>query len=122
MDSFTDQPDPDAERLGQIGCFVVAHGQRRTGVARALLEAACDMLRKQGLSMAEANPSRNATTDGARRRNQLESRELADGSAAAVTVGNASNDSDSVARRLRAFKHGLSTGDPRSCDLAALPE
>jgi len=63
LDSFADEPDPDAERLGQITCFVVARNHRRTGVARALLEAACEMLREDGLSVAEANPSRNASTD-----------------------------------------------------------
>jgi predicted metalloprotease len=56
-----------------------------------------------------------------RKRNIVDSRELEDGSAAAVTVGNVSNDRDSAARRLRAFKHGLGTGDPRSCGLAELP-
>ena len=63
MDSFDDEPDPDAHRLGQITCFVVARDHRRTGVARTLLEAACEMLREQGLSIAEANPSRKASTD-----------------------------------------------------------
>ena len=63
MDSFADEPDPDAERLGQITCFVVARDHRHTGVARALLEAACKMLREQGLTMAEANPSRTAAKD-----------------------------------------------------------
>lgn len=63
LDSFADEPDPDADRLGQITCFVVARSHRRTGVARALLDAACDMLRAQGLSLAEANPSRSASTD-----------------------------------------------------------
>jgi len=63
MDSFADEPDPQAERLGQITCFVVARDHRRTGIARVLLEAACTMLRQQGMAIAEANPSRNAATD-----------------------------------------------------------
>jgi ribosomal protein S18 acetylase RimI-like enzyme len=65
MDGFADEPDPDEARLGQITCFVVAREHRRTGVARALLEAACEMLRQQGLAFAEANPSRNAASDAA---------------------------------------------------------
>ncbi|MEO8060759.1 MAG: GNAT family N-acetyltransferase [Burkholderiales bacterium] len=63
LDSFVDEPDPDTDHLGQITCFVVARSHRRTGVARGLLEAACDMLREQGLALAEANPSRVASTD-----------------------------------------------------------
>jgi GNAT superfamily N-acetyltransferase len=67
LDSFADEPepepDPDSDRLGQITCFAVARSHRRTGVARALLEAACDMLREPGLAWVEANPSRNARTD-----------------------------------------------------------
>mgnify|MGYP000851772265 FL=1 len=56
MDAFSDEPDPDAERLGQITCFVVAKEHRRTGVATALLDAACAHLRAQGLHIAEAAP------------------------------------------------------------------
>jgi ribosomal protein S18 acetylase RimI-like enzyme len=63
LDSFADEPVPDAEHVGQITCFVVAREHRRTGVARALLEEACTMLREQGLRVAEANPSRDATSD-----------------------------------------------------------
>lgn len=63
LDSFADEPIPDAELVGQITCFVVAREHRRTGVARALLEEACAMLREQGLRVAEANPSRDATSD-----------------------------------------------------------
>ena len=35
----------------------------RTGVARALLEEACAMLREQGDRVAEADPLRDATSD-----------------------------------------------------------
>lgn len=63
LDAFADEPDPDGERLGQITCFVVAKAHRRTGIALALLDAACDMLRQQGLQLAEANPSSTATSD-----------------------------------------------------------
>jgi ribosomal protein S18 acetylase RimI-like enzyme len=63
MDAFADEPDPDADRLGQITCFVVAPGHRRTGVARALLEAACAGLKAQGLSVAEAAPKPDVIGD-----------------------------------------------------------
>jgi hypothetical protein len=36
---------------------------QRTGVARALLDAACDQLREQGLDIAEAHPSPRAASD-----------------------------------------------------------
>jgi GNAT superfamily N-acetyltransferase len=63
LDSFADEPVPDAEHVGQITCFVVAREHRRTGVARVPLEEACAMLREQGLRVAEANPSRDASSD-----------------------------------------------------------
>ncbi|MBL0085154.1 MAG: GNAT family N-acetyltransferase [Ideonella sp.] len=63
LESFADEPVPDAEYVGQITCFVVDREHRRTGVARALLEEACAMLREQGLRVAEASPSRDATSD-----------------------------------------------------------
>jgi GNAT superfamily N-acetyltransferase len=63
LDAFADEPDPDAQHLGQITCFVVAKAHRRTGVARALLDAACDLLRQQGVLIAEASPMRSAASD-----------------------------------------------------------
>jgi GNAT superfamily N-acetyltransferase len=63
LDAFADEPDPDAERMGQITCFVVAKAHRRTGVARALLHAACAGLKEQGLAIAEASPHSGAGSD-----------------------------------------------------------
>jgi GNAT superfamily N-acetyltransferase len=63
MDGFADEPDPDTDILGQITCFVVAREHRRTGVAKALLDAACEGLKAQGLSIAEASPKPEVTGD-----------------------------------------------------------
>lgn len=63
MDSFADEPDPDASRMGEITCFVVAMDHRRSGVATSLLHAACDGLRARGLEIAEALPKAEASSD-----------------------------------------------------------
>jgi GNAT superfamily N-acetyltransferase len=65
LDSFADEPDPDAAHLGHITCFVVAPAHRRSGVATALLAAACEGLRAQGLKIAEASPNTHAEGDAA---------------------------------------------------------
>jgi len=62
-EALADEPDPDAARIGTIGCFVVAQPRRRRGVARALLDAACAGFRDQGLAWAEAMPHENAQGD-----------------------------------------------------------
>jgi len=54
--ALDDEPIPDAEQVGTIICFLVEPSHRGRGVARQLLEAACDGLRLQGLCIAEANP------------------------------------------------------------------
>lgn len=58
-----DGPVADADAVGAISCFIVAPHVRRRGVARALLEAACDGFRRDGLRIAEAYP--RAPTDDA---------------------------------------------------------
>jgi ribosomal protein S18 acetylase RimI-like enzyme len=63
LDSFADEPDPDASRIGQITCFVVAKEHRRSGVAKALLQAACEGLRAQKLAIAEATANPGASSD-----------------------------------------------------------
>jgi GNAT superfamily N-acetyltransferase len=63
MDAFADEVDPDADRMGQITCFVIAPAHRRSGVASALLAAACEGLRAQGLTIAEAMPKPGISGD-----------------------------------------------------------
>ena len=61
LHALDDEPTPDAEHVGAIICFLVEPSHRGRGVARQLLEAACEGLRSQGLRIAEANP-RTAST------------------------------------------------------------
>ncbi len=53
----------DLDRVGAVVCFTIAEPYRRRGIAGALLEAACDGFRAQGLAVAEAYPRTNATDD-----------------------------------------------------------
>ena len=48
--------DDPAEPVGSIRCFVVAPVFRRRGIAAALLRAACEKLRRDGLLIAEGYP------------------------------------------------------------------
>lgn len=52
--------DPDA--TGAIVCYVISPRYRGQGLARRLLDGACDMLRTRGLRWVDAYPPRNATT------------------------------------------------------------
>ena len=62
LHALDDEPTPNAELVGAIVCFLVEPSHRGRGVARHLLEAACEGLRRQGLRIAEANPRTEATT------------------------------------------------------------
>ncbi len=63
--ALDDEPVADAEVVGSITCFVVRPQFRRQGIARALLVAACDGLRRHGLRIVEAYPRPNAATAAA---------------------------------------------------------
>jgi len=56
--SLVDEPDPhgDHNLTGRIYCFLVDPAQRGKGIARALLDAACEGLKEQGMAVAEGNP------------------------------------------------------------------
>jgi GNAT superfamily N-acetyltransferase len=67
----------DAEQVGSIVCFVIAPHYRRHGIARRLLDAALDGFRGQGLTVAEAYPAREASSDGEAYHGPLEMYEAA---------------------------------------------
>jgi GNAT superfamily N-acetyltransferase len=56
------QVEDDVARAGAIVCFVVCPQHRGHGVAKALLAAACDGLRTQGLAAVYARPFKGATS------------------------------------------------------------
>jgi GNAT superfamily N-acetyltransferase len=60
IEGLFDEPEPLAERIGAIACFVIAPAHRGQGVAKALLNAACDGLRERGFEWAEAYPREGA--------------------------------------------------------------
>ena len=62
LHGLDEEPHPHAAEIGCILCFLVAPALRGQGIATALLHAACDGLRAQGLKFVEANP-RVDTTD-----------------------------------------------------------
>lgn len=62
---LNDPPLPDSETLGSIFCFIVAPTHRGRGIAKALLAAACEGLRAQGMRSAEAKPMKDAKTPAA---------------------------------------------------------
>ena len=62
LHALDDEPTPNAETVGAIVCFLVKPSRRGQGVARVLLDGACDGLRQQGMTIAEANPRVNAST------------------------------------------------------------
>ena len=53
----------EAERIGSIVCFVIAKPYRGRGIARRLLDAACQTFIRQGLAFAEAYPLKHAESD-----------------------------------------------------------
>jgi len=56
VEGLFDAPEPLADRIGAISCFVIAPSLRGLGLATRLLAAACDGLRERGFDWAEAYP------------------------------------------------------------------
>ena len=57
---LADVPEADPQHTGAILCFIVAPDWRGRGVARGLLDAACNDLRAQGLRTARARAVRSS--------------------------------------------------------------
>ncbi len=57
---LSDVPEDDPDRTGAIFCFIVAAEWRRKGVARGLLDAACEQLRAQGMRAVRARAVRSS--------------------------------------------------------------
>ena len=55
----------NAEEIGSIVCFVIAKPFRGQGVARQLLDAACNGFRQQGFKFVEAYPNERAESQAA---------------------------------------------------------
>lgn len=56
IEGLFDEPEPLADSIGAIACFVVAPAHRGQGIARPLLAAACAGLAQRGFEWAEAYP------------------------------------------------------------------
>jgi GNAT superfamily N-acetyltransferase len=54
---------PDADQVGVVSCFVVGARYRRLGLARLLLDAACDRFSARGLAFAEGYPFKTRLGD-----------------------------------------------------------
>ena len=63
LDTIADFATDDPERTGAIVCFVIAPQYRGQGLARRLLDGACDMLRDRGLGWVDAYPPKNPAGD-----------------------------------------------------------
>lgn len=63
LDQFPEFAAEDALTTGAIVCFVVAPQYRGQGLARRLLDGACEMLRDRGLHTVYAYPPPRAATD-----------------------------------------------------------
>jgi len=60
LNLYKDLQVDDADRVGSIVCFVIAKPYRGRGIARRLLDVACDVLARRGLAFAEAYPRKQA--------------------------------------------------------------
>lgn len=65
FDRFAQFRTEDPERVGAIVCFVIAPPYRRHGLARRLLDAACEGFRRRGLAFAEAYPAQEPESEAA---------------------------------------------------------
>lgn len=61
--ALQDEPEPQADQIGAIVCFIIAKPYRRQGIATRLLDAACEGFRRQGLTIAEGTARTGSEED-----------------------------------------------------------
>jgi len=89
---------------GQLDAVTRAQGQEAAGI-RLEQQADCFV---------------GVWTSSVQKRGAVDPGEVERGAAAAVETGAAQTNREYTAQRLRGFKQGLATGDPKSCDLSTL--
>lgn len=60
---YKDLQVDNADQVGSIVCFVIAKPYRGRGIARHLLDAACNILARRGFAFAEAYPRKHVESD-----------------------------------------------------------
>ncbi len=63
--TLDDEAETGGNRVGSIVCFVVAKPYRGLGVARRLLDAACEGFQRDGVTVVEAYPRKDVETEAA---------------------------------------------------------
>jgi GNAT superfamily N-acetyltransferase len=63
ISAVDERPGANDDGVGTIGCFVIAKPWRGQGIARQLLQAACERMKSEGMHAVQAYPKRETKSD-----------------------------------------------------------